>query len=140
MHTHAVCLHDGRLAVAVDDQSGQVVAFSVYESVGVVVGIVGNADADAHVESGLQAFVPERFVDGPFVEREHAHGDASDLVVSRGDVFSACGYHAYGLTFLNAVVAAGNGTRKHPWMKASEAFFLPLFQLNGFVAHVVLSS
>ena len=49
VHTHAVGLHHGGFAIAVDHQSGQVVALAMHQSERVVVGIVGNEDILAHV-------------------------------------------------------------------------------------------
>ena len=62
VNTHAMGLHDGRLAITVDDQSGEVVTLTVYKSVGVILGIVGNSDGNAHLECRCQAALPELFI------------------------------------------------------------------------------
>ncbi len=51
VHTHAMCLNDGRFAIAVDNETRQVIALTVNEAVGVVEGIVGNTDGLAHFQS-----------------------------------------------------------------------------------------
>lgn len=58
VHSYAMCLHDGCGAVTVDDESWEVVSLSVYETVGVVCGIVGNSYAYAHGEGLGEAVLP----------------------------------------------------------------------------------
>ena len=50
VHAYTMGLHDGCRAIAVDDQSGQVVALTVYKTVGVVLRIVHDAYRTAHLQ------------------------------------------------------------------------------------------
>ena len=84
VHTYAMRLHHSRLAVAVDHQSRQVVALTMYQAVGVVLRIVGDADADAHVERNLQPAFPESIINWHVAKRKHPDRDAPYLVVADG--------------------------------------------------------
>ena len=50
MHTDGMGLHDGSMAINVDDQPRQVVTFAMNEPVGIVVGIVGNTNGLTHLK------------------------------------------------------------------------------------------
>ena len=130
VHAGRVGLHHGRASIHVDDEARQVVALAVHQSVGVVVGPSGHADAAAHVARHGQAPFPEVFVDGLVLsEGEHAHGDASYLVVAFGDEFFFRRVDFHDLTFLGFAVDACDGAREHPGMKALERLFLARFQI-----------
>ena len=124
MHADAVGLHDGGLAVAVDDEPGEVVALAVDKPVCIVVGIVGNADVEAHGQGGGEAFLPEFIVDGDVAEGQHAHGDGSYLIMANGDEIATCGDDTHDVAFGDAVVDMLNGSGEHPGMEALEALFL----------------
>ena len=51
VHTDAVCLHNRRAVVNIDNQSGQIVALAVNESISIVLWIIGNTDGLAHFQS-----------------------------------------------------------------------------------------
>jgi len=126
VHADAVGLHDSRLAIHVDDQSGQRIALAVHESEGVVRGISGNADNQSHVQSRTQSAHPELAVDGFVLEREHPHGNAANLPMTDGDELALRGQHTHPLTFLRLSLDALHGTREHPGMEAAETFLLIL--------------
>ena len=50
VHADAVGLHDGSLAIDINDESRQQVALTMHQTVGVVLRIVGHADGDTHPE------------------------------------------------------------------------------------------
>ena len=63
VHTYGVGLDDGSVAIDVDDEAWEVVAFAVNEAVGIGVVGLGKAKTNTHVVGCLEAFVPERAVD-----------------------------------------------------------------------------
>ena len=63
MHTYAVCLHDHRFTITIYNQSGQSVAFAMYQSICIVVVIICNADALPHFQSTFQTTTPKRMID-----------------------------------------------------------------------------
>ena len=89
MHAHAMSLHHGRLAIDIDDQSGQMVALAMHQPVSVVAGIVGNADGLPHGECRLETGMPEGIIDGDITEREYTHRDRPHLEMSDGNKRSA---------------------------------------------------
>ena len=68
MHADAMGLHDSGLAIDVDDKPRQEVAFTVDQTVGVVLRIVGNTDGLAHPKGRGQARLPKVGIDGHIVE------------------------------------------------------------------------
>ena len=127
MDAHAVGLHHGRLAIAVDDQSRQVVAFAVYKPVGVVLRIVGYSDGDTHLQGRSQAALPKLPVNLHVTERKHAHGDGAYLVVAHGDETAVFCQHTHDVAFPDAFIHPQDGTREHPGMKAEQALFFSSF-------------
>ena len=86
MHPGRVGLHDGGLAVDVNDKSRQVVAFSVNEAVSVRHAGFEQVEAVAHLFCGKEALGPIAVVDlFMFVEGEDSDGDAAYLEMSASD-------------------------------------------------------
>ena len=50
MHTDAVGLHHCRLPINVDHESREHITLTMYQAIGVVVGIVGNTDGLTHLQ------------------------------------------------------------------------------------------
>ena len=141
VHTDAVGLHDGCLAIAVDDQSGEVVALAVYEAVGRVDALAEmfategsllraiDADGLAHLPGRGEAALPEVVVDGHIVEREDADGNGSHLDVAHAEETAVEAYHAHHVALFEPVVHAGNGTTKHPRMETAQRLLLAFLQI-----------
>ena len=53
MHSCGVRLHDGSPGINVDDQSGQVISFTMYETIGVIGRIDCDTDTAAHLVGDL---------------------------------------------------------------------------------------
>ena len=136
VHTDAMSLHDSRLPVDVDDESWQHVALAVHQAVGGGQLIVDQSYGLAGVECLLQPAMPESFVDGFLLERQHAHGDGALLVVASGDERAARSEHADYVALADAFVLMMDGTRENPGVKALQAFFLSPFEV--YTIHVYL--
>ena len=123
-------LHDGGLAIDIDDESGQQVALAMHETVGVVLRIIGHADGNAHPKGRLQAGIPELVVDGHIVERQDAHGDGTGLIVAYGQKGTVAADDPDHLTVGEVAVSLLDGSREHPRMEAQETIFLSPFELQ----------
>ena len=130
-------LHYSGLTIAIDDQSWEIIAFSVNETVGIVLRIVCNTDCNAHVEGNLETIVPEIIVNHLIVESKYSHGNASYLEVSATDILASGRDYIDYLAFMQAFVHMVQCTREHPRMKALHALFLTSFQIYVFI-HSVL--
>jgi len=133
MHAHAVRLHNGRRAIAVDNEAGQEVALTVNQTESVVIGIVGNADSLPHGERTLQAAAPEGTVDSNVTERQHTHCYRAYLIVPYGNELLLRGHHSHDVAFLNPLVDTRQGTGEYPGMEAQQTFFLTPLKINRLV-------
>ena len=79
MHAGRMSLHDRRMIVNVNDQSRQVIAFSVYQTIGIVLRVTDQSQSTAQILGHLQTAYPERMVNGFLTERKHTHRNASHL-------------------------------------------------------------
>ena len=124
VHTNAVCLHDCGVAIAVDDETGEVVALAVHKAERVVVLTADESDSLAHLPSRLQAREPELAVYLDIAERQHAHCDRTYLIHADSDEVALRGEYAHDFAFFYAFFNLGYGSREYPRMKAFEAFLL----------------
>ena len=85
MHTHTVGLHHGGGTITVDDETRQIVALTVYESVGIVALVVGYAYGYTHLQRRSQAALPELGVNLDLTEGQHSDGDGTYLIVATGE-------------------------------------------------------
>ena len=123
MHTHTVSLHHGSRTIAVDNETRQVISLAMHQSIGVVVWISGDTYRQTHLVSRLQSGAPEFVVDIHIAEREHSHGDGTDLIVTDGDEVASRSENPYGFTFLYIIVHALDSAGEYPWMESLERFF-----------------
>ena len=126
MHADAVGLHDGSMAIDIDDESWQQVALTMNEAVGVVVGIVGNTDGSAHLIGRLQARSPEFIVDLTVGKREHTHSDGARLIMTYGDEIATRGDHTHDVALVDTLIGLLDGPGKHPGVEAQQTLFLTL--------------
>jgi len=92
VHTGGMCLHHGCAGIDVNHEPRQVVALAVYQTVSVVGGISGYADAAPHIVSYAEFTFPEAGIDS-FVpaEAKYTDGNAADLEMSFGyELFLGC--------------------------------------------------
>jgi len=85
VHTHTVGLHHGGGTITVDDETRQIVALTVYESVGIVALVVGYAYGYTHLQRRSQAALPELGVNLDLTEGQHSDGDGTYLIVATGE-------------------------------------------------------
>ena len=78
-------LHHGRVSINIDDESWDVVALAMHQTVCIVMRVVHDADAASHLEGRLESALPEHVVDIDVAKREHSHGYRSYLIVSHSD-------------------------------------------------------
>ena len=126
MHTNAMGLHDGCLAIDIDNQSRQVVALAVHQAVGVVLRVVGNADGTTHLKGRTKARLEEDIVNGHIVEGQYPDGDGALLIVAYGDEIARNGHYTNYFTLFYPLVHRLDGTGENPRMEPSEALFLTL--------------
>ena len=128
MHPDAVGLHHRQLAVEVDDQAGQKVAFAVHQTIHVVVA-PHHTDGFPHAPGRTEALFPEAGVDGLAAEGQHAQGDAAHLPVSLGHIAAVGGVDGDDIALFGLALHALHGAGEHPGMEASEAFLLTPLQI-----------
>ncbi len=124
VHTNAMSLHDSRLAVAIDDESRQVVALTMNQTEGRV-GIM--ADGYAHLQGRTKTLFPESIVDSYIRKREHTDGNGACLSMTNSDEIAVFRQHSDLFAFFNAIIGTLNGTREHPRMKTPKRLFLSTF-------------
>ena len=137
MHTHAVGLHHGSRSVTVYHKSGQRVALTVHQSVGVVALVVGYPYPYSHIKSRLQARTPEVAVYLYVFEREHPHGNGTYLVVAHSNKVTTGSDDSYGLSLLYAFIGMVYGTREYPGMEPFERLLFSPFQKYLFI-HIMI--
>ena len=74
------------------------------KAVGIVLGIVGNANGNSHLQRCLQAVFPELLVNRDILERKDAHGNGTDLIMPHRDEIPIGSDHPYGISFLDALI------------------------------------
>jgi len=82
-----VCLHNSGFGINVNHQSGEIVSFTVNETVSVVGRISGDADTAAHIVCNFQFAFPKIVIDRFLAERQYAHSNTSDLEMPFGNKF-----------------------------------------------------
>ena len=117
VHSYAMSLHHGSFAVAVDYETRQIVALAMHQTIGVVVGIVGNAKAAANLKSRSKTSCPEVVVDFNISERQHSYGDRTNLEMAYGEEVATCRQHSHNIALSNIVVTTENSSREYPRMK-----------------------
>ena len=134
VHADRVALDHGRRAVDVHDQSRQGVALAVHQPVAVRVGIVRKSQRAANVVRHGDAAVPPLLIDRLPAERQHAHGDRTDLVVSLRDEFARTGVYFDQSAFGDFRFVFGldvvDGPRKNPRVAAHKRLFLAFAQVD----------
>ena len=93
MNADAMGLHHGCLAIDVDDKTGKVVALTMDESVGVVDGIVDDANGTAHRKRRLELLMPKGIVNDFVGKGQHTDGYGAYLIMTDGDEVATGGHH-----------------------------------------------
>ena len=135
MHTHAMCLHHSRLTIAIDHQSRQVVTLTVHQSIGIVGGIVSDADTLPHLEGRQQTVMPETIIDLYVTKREHSHRNRSYLKMPHGNKGIVGRYHLYYFSFCNARISMMDGPREHPRVESLQTLLLTFLEIYFLVCH-----
>ena len=133
VHANAVSLHHGCIAINVYHQSGQIVALAMNKTVGVVVGVACYAYGKPHFVSRGKSRLPVIAVDGNVGKRKYPHRNGTYLIVPHSNEIVLTVNHPYHIALGYAVVHSLYGSRKHPWMKAFQAFFLSLLEIYFFI-------
>lgn len=137
VHAHRVSLHDGRVAVDVNNEARQAVAFAMDETETVCLGVAGEADATTHIVGCLQTTVPEGGIDGfMLVEGEHAHGDTAYLYVAPRQEGAVRRHDTDQVALIRLAFDMVNGSAEHPWVKTAQRLFFSSLQYDGFVHNV----
>ena len=126
VHTHAVSLHNRGVAIAVDYETGEIVALAVNKTERIVVLTAYESDSLTHLPSRLQAREPELAVYLYVAKRQHANSDRTDLIHADSDEVALRGENAHDFAFFYALLNLRYGTREYPRMETLEAFLLTL--------------
>ena len=129
-------LHDGSFGININHQSGEIVTFTVYETIGVIDRIDSDSNGTTHVVCNFQFAFPEIMVDRFLPERKHTYSDTSDLEVSFGDKFFLGGVYFYNFTFFGFSVETGDSTGENPGVKSFQRLFFTGFEV--YFMHSVL--
>ncbi len=127
VHADGMSLHDGSMAIDVDDESGKVVAFAMNETVGIVLRVVDQSDAATHINGCTKSATIEISIYRLVVESKYTDHDASDLEMSGTDIFAfrVSDLDDFALFRLAVVVVDGSG--EYPRMETVEGFFFTSF-------------
>ena len=128
-----MCLHHSRFAVAVDNESRQVVALTVNKTVSVVSRVVGNARQSSHFKRRRKPFAPKPLVNVNVFKRQHPDSDAPNLEMPYGDELIIGIKHPYRFALFDIVIGKSYGTREYPGMEAFEAFLFAPFKYDCFI-------
>lgn len=128
VHAYGVELGDGHSGVDVDDQSRQVVAFAVNETVNVVVRVSDKPDSPAQGVGLGNPFFPERAVDFFFFKGEDAYGYGADLIVPGGHVLILRVIDFYKVAFLYVAFDAGYRPGEYPGVVAKKGTVFSRFE------------
>ena len=137
VYAYAVSLHHGSVAIDVDHESRNVVAFTMYEAVGVVVRVVDNAYRLSHPERRPKTRRPELVVDGNVAERQHPYGNRPYLIVTYCYKLTTGSDDSHHFAFFQLTLGALYGTGENPWVEAFQTFFLTLLEIY-FPVHCLL--
>ena len=124
VHAHAMRLHNGCVAIAVDDKTGKIVAFAMHKTEHIVVLTSNKTYGGTHIPCRLKTGYPEVSVNLNIAEREHSHGNAANLIHTHGDEVTRRGHHSYNLALLYTIVDVSNCSGEDPRMEALKAFLL----------------
>ena len=127
VHTRRMCLHDGCFIVDVDNESRQVIAFSVHEPVGVVVAFFDESYAVTYVIGGAQTGFIEFEVDIFFLKSQNSYRDAAYLVMSEGDKLASVVADLYNISLFGLSRHALYGAGENPRVKSAQRFVLAGF-------------
>ena len=114
-------LHNGCVAIAVDDKTGKIVAFAMHKTEHIVVLTSNKTYGSTHIPRRLKTGYPEVGVNLNIAEREHSHGNAANLVVSVADKVALVVVNGHQVTFFY-VVHASNCPRENPGVESLERF------------------
>ena len=110
VNAYTMGLHNGGRTITINHQARNVVALAMNQSIGVVVGIVGNRDCTTHVKSRFQTRDPEPMVYDSILECKYAHGDGTYLVHADSNKLSIAAYHTHKLALFHTIINGGNGS------------------------------
>jgi len=82
-----VCLHHSSPGINIDNESGQIIAFSMYQAIGIVGRIGSDANTASHVVGHFQFVFPEIVVNLFLFERKYTYSNTSDLEMPFGNKF-----------------------------------------------------
>ena len=120
-------LHHSRVAIAIDNESRQIVALTMHPTIGSALRIVQQSYRLPHVQSRTQMRLPKSTVDGDVVERQHTHGYRTYLVHTNSYEFVIACEHTHEVAFCYIFIHLCNSSGKNPWMKTLKTVFLTFF-------------
>ena len=129
MYAHAMSLHNGGRTIDVDDESRNIIALAMHETICVVGWIIDNTDGAAHKKCRLQLGIPKGIVDGDIVEREDSHCNGTYLIMTHGNEIASGGHDSYHLALVNIFWLMLDGAGKHPRMESLQTFLLAFLQI-----------
>ena len=128
VHTDGMGLHNSRLSIHINYQTRQIITLAMNQSIGIVVGIVGNTDGLTHLQSRRKARTPEFIINLNIWECQHTHGNRAFLIVTYSDKIARIRQHTNYITLSNTLVNLSDSTWEHPRMESFETLLLSFTQ------------
>ena len=126
VHTDGMGLHHRRLSIDINDQARKVIALTMYQTIGVILWVIGNTDGETHLQCRRQTGIPERMVDLNVRESQYTDSNRTLLIMSDSDEIALKSDDTYQLAFLNTIVHPLDSPGEHPRMETTQALILPL--------------
>ena len=110
VHADAMGLHDGGFTIDIDNESWQVITLTMNQTIGVIIGVIGNADGLAHLQGRSQTRSPELSIDCYIAERQYTYSDRTLLVMANSDEIAMIGDHTHDFALADTFVGTLDGT------------------------------
>ena len=137
MHADTMSLDDRCLSITIDDKTGQIVTLTMNEPISVVMGIVGYANPDAHVQGRQYALFPKIIIYRNIFKSKHSNRDGAFLIMPHSNKITIGIQHSDDITFFYAFIHPLYGTRKDPGMKSLQRLILAPLKINIPIHYII---
>lgn len=127
MHAYAMRLHNGGVAIDVNDESREGIALTMNESERVVVVSFKIERLSQFISFG-NAACPEGIVNVTRCERKDANGNGTNLVMSKTEKTTIEGTNLDDVALTRRVAHVLDGTRENPGMETKQRLFFAFMQ------------
>ncbi len=130
-------LQDRHARIPVNDKTGQIVPFAVYQTETVGLSGAEQPGRPANLQGTREHHLPEIRRQDIRIETEHPDSDGPDLIMATGQEAAVCRINAHQVAFGRLAHNLGHGAGKHPGVETAQRFFSPLPQ--NYFRHFPLS-